>query len=120
MKLELISEDPKRPPIVLKQFPVIVGLDPGADVCLDDSSLGHYQCMIDDSDGTLMVWDLGTRSGTFVNGVRVHQKSPLESGDLLSFGKHHLEVRYASNLARPRSANGKSRAALAPSPALGT
>ncbi len=62
MKLELISVDQHKPPIVLDQFPVIVGLDPGADVCLDDSSVGHYQCMIDHSDGELMVWDLGTKA----------------------------------------------------------
>ena len=74
MKLELIGVDQHKPPIMLDQFPVIVGLDPGADVCLDDSSVGHYQCMIDHSDGELMVWDLGTKLGTFVNGHRVSPK----------------------------------------------
>ena len=32
MKLELTSVDRSKPPIVLHQFPVIVGLDPGADI----------------------------------------------------------------------------------------
>ena len=81
MKLELINVDRQKPPIVLHQFPVIVGLDPGEDVCLEDSAVGHYQCMIDFSDGGLMVWDLGTRSGTFINGARVSQNAPLQSGD---------------------------------------
>jgi predicted component of type VI protein secretion system len=87
MKLKLISGDPNAPAIVLDQFPVIVGLDPGADVCLDDSSVGHYQCMIDYSDGLLMVWDLGTKAGTFINGTRVSPKSPLQHGDEITFGK---------------------------------
>jgi pSer/pThr/pTyr-binding forkhead associated (FHA) protein len=103
MKLELISVDPQKPPIVLHQFPVIVGLDPGADVCLDDSSLGHYQCMIDQSDGELMVWDLGTRSGTLVNGVRVSPKAPLRSGDELSFGKYRFLARCQGGAAEPSS-----------------
>ena len=30
MKLELVNVDRQKPPIVLHQFPVIVGLDPGA------------------------------------------------------------------------------------------
>jgi len=93
MKLELIHVDQHKPPIMLDQFPVIVGLDPGADVCLDDSSLGHYQCMIDHSDGELMVWDLGTKLGTFVNGERVSPKAPLRPGDELAFGKSRFLVR---------------------------
>ncbi|MCE5266315.1 MAG: FHA domain-containing protein [Planctomycetaceae bacterium] len=109
MKLELISSDPNKSPIVLKQFPVIVGLDPGADVCLDDSSLGHYQCMIDDSDGELTVWDLGTRSGTFVNRVRVSPKAPLLPGDELAFGKHRFEARYGVGLGRPGRAGSTGR-----------
>ena len=64
MNFELISVDLLGPRIVLTEFPVIVGLDPSADICLNDSSLGHYQCMIDHSDGVLMVWDLGTKLGT--------------------------------------------------------
>ena len=111
MKLELISVDSKKSPIVLHQFPVIVGLDPGADVCLDDSSVGHYQCMIDQSDGELMVWDLGTRSGTLVNGVRVSPKAPLRSGDELSFGKHCFIVRHDAGPVRPLRSTREGRAA---------
>ncbi len=104
MKLELISADLEKPSIVLRQFPVIVGLDPGADVCLDDSAIGHYQCMIDHGDGTLMVWDLGTRLGTFINGVRVSPNAPLLSGDELVFGKHRFTVHYDDGVARPSRA----------------
>ena len=101
MKLELIHVDRQKPPIALRQFPVIVGFDPGADVCLDDSAVGHYQCMIDFSDGGLMVWDLGTRSGTFINGDRVSPNAPLLSGDELAFGKHRFTVRYDDGAVKP-------------------
>ena len=101
MKLELINVDRQKPPIVLDQFPVIVGLDPGADICLDDSAVGHYQCMIDFGDGGLMVWDLGTRSGTFINGDRVSPNAPLRSGDELAFGKNRFLVRYDDGTVKP-------------------
>lgn len=101
MKLELINVDQHKPAIVLHQFPVIVGLDPGADVCLDDSAVGHYQCMIDQGDGALMIWDLGTRSGTFINGVRVSANAPLLPGDELAFGKHRFVVHYDNGAAKP-------------------
>ena len=101
MKLELTRVDTPKPSIILQQLPVIVGLDPGADVCLDDSAIGHYQCMIDDSDGVLMVWDLGTRLGTFINGVRVRQKSPLRPGDELTIGKNCFVAHYDDGVTRP-------------------
>ena len=117
MKLELISVNQHKPPIVLDQFPVIVGLDPGADVCLDDSSVGHYQCMIDHSDGELMVWDLGTKAGTFVNGHRVAPKWPLRPGDELAFGKTRFVVQYDDGVAEPLrpgagEADGGSRTSI--------
>jgi pSer/pThr/pTyr-binding forkhead associated (FHA) protein len=101
MKLKLTNVDPHKPPVVLDQFPVIVGLDPGADLCLDDSSVGHYQCMIDHSEGELMVWDLGTKAGTFINGRRVSPKAPLQPGDELAFGKSRFLVHYDDGSARP-------------------
>jgi pSer/pThr/pTyr-binding forkhead associated (FHA) protein len=101
MKLELISEDRQKPSIVLQEFPVIVGLDPGADVCLDDSAIGHYQCMIDDSDGILTVWDLGARFGTFINGVRVVPRTPLMPGDQLTMGKTRFVAQYETAAAKP-------------------
>ena len=94
MKLELICVDRQKPSIELHQFPVIFGLDPGSDVCLDDSSVGHYQCMIDECDGGLMVWDLGTNLGTTVNGVRICKKAPLLSGDELGIGKNRFVAQY--------------------------
>ncbi|MEN6407446.1 MAG: FHA domain-containing protein [Thermoguttaceae bacterium] len=90
MKLELIHLDSEKPSIVLDQFPVIVGLDPGADICLDDSAIGHYQCMIDDADGLLTVWDLGTKLGTVINGVRISQKATLRPGDEIGIGRHRF------------------------------
>jgi pSer/pThr/pTyr-binding forkhead associated (FHA) protein len=106
MKLELINVDRQKPPFVLHEFPVIVGLDPGADVCLDDSAVGHYQCMIDFGDDGLMVWDLGTRAGTFINGERVAPNAPLQSGDELSFGKDRFLVRYDDGSTKlPRDAD---------------
>lgn len=101
MKLELVSLDRQKPPIVLQQFPVIVGLDPGADVCLDDSAIGHYQCMIDHADGVLMVWDLGTKAGTFINGERIVQKGPLMPGDEIAMGKSRFMAQYTNGAVAP-------------------
>jgi pSer/pThr/pTyr-binding forkhead associated (FHA) protein len=94
MKIELTSKDSQKRKIIVDQLPVIVGLDPGSDICLDDSSVGHYQCMIDDGDEGLMVWDLGTKHGTLINGIRIDKKSPLLPGDELSIGRNCFIVNY--------------------------
>jgi pSer/pThr/pTyr-binding forkhead associated (FHA) protein len=96
MKLELTCTDSRKKRFVVDQFPVIVGLDPGADICLDDSAVGHYQCMIDNDDEGLMVWDLGTKTGIYINGLRVQQKTPLLPGDELTIGRNSFVVHYDS------------------------
>jgi pSer/pThr/pTyr-binding forkhead associated (FHA) protein len=109
MKLELIRLDRQKPPIVLQQFPVIVGLDRGADICLDDSSIGHYQCMIDESDGLLTVWDLGTKLGTFINDVRISPTATLMPGDELTIGKNRFLARYDGPAKPPRRTEDDER-----------
>lgn len=115
MKVELIDTNAGRPKIVVDQLPVILGLSPSADICLDDSAIGHYQCMIDQSDGQLMVWDLGTKSGTWVNGIRVSQKSVLAPGDRLTIGRSTFAVHYPTDHGRGtrRTAAKKPRPASA-------
>ncbi len=94
MQIELTATDSCKRKFVVDQFPVIVGLDPGSDICLDDSAVGHYQCMIDDGDEGLMVWDLGTKTGTYINGLRVLKKTPLSPGDELTIGRSTFVVHY--------------------------
>jgi predicted component of type VI protein secretion system len=74
--------------IKLHQFPVIIGRGANGVVSLDDSSIGHYQCMIDkDADG-FMIWDLGTKDGTIINGQRIHKNMPLRHGDEIIIGSN--------------------------------
>jgi pSer/pThr/pTyr-binding forkhead associated (FHA) protein len=73
--------------IKLHQFPVIIGRGTNGDiVSLDDSSIGHYQCMIDRDIGGFMIWDLGTQVGTIINGQRINKNTPLQHGDKITIG----------------------------------
>jgi pSer/pThr/pTyr-binding forkhead associated (FHA) protein len=49
--------------------------------------------LIGQVDDHLEVWDLGTKGGTFVNGVRV-TRAALKSSDRISFGGTEFSVRY--------------------------
>jgi pSer/pThr/pTyr-binding forkhead associated (FHA) protein len=78
---------------VLENVPVLVGQNPENDVPLDGPSQGNYHCLISRSDNHLVVWDLGTGGGTFVNGVRV-SKASLRAGDTLMIGGTEFSVKY--------------------------
>lgn len=52
---------------------------------------GKYCCLVTEIDDRLVVHDLGSRAGTFVNGVRVSQAA-LKAGDTLSFNGREFVV----------------------------
>ena len=80
--------------IPLKHFPLRLGRSDDADVCVDDRWVSREHCQIDRSDGELMVRDLGSKHGTFVNG-RAVTLAELRPGDELSVGLSRFVVRSA-------------------------
>jgi len=94
MRIELVSPGPcKKQKIVISKLPAILGRGPDAAAHVDDSWVRQYQCMLEEIDGVLFVWDLGSRLGTFVNGRRI-TKGPVAQGDILTVGKTDLVVYY--------------------------
>jgi pSer/pThr/pTyr-binding forkhead associated (FHA) protein len=93
MKIELIGTESPYRRIVIDKLPAVVGRAASAEVCLNDSFVGSYQCIIEQGDEGIVVWDLGTRTGTFVNGVRI-RRGPLMPGDTLTVGRTDFIVQY--------------------------
>ena len=56
------------------------------DVYLDDPQVSRIHAALIARDEQLAVEDLGSQSGTTVNGMRVHTRQPLQMGDLVGFG----------------------------------
>jgi two-component system, NtrC family, response regulator GlrR len=67
----------------------VIGADPTADVTIDDAALSKFHCEIRIADGAIYVRDLGSRNGTFVDGVPVIE-APLRDGAQLSIGRTRL------------------------------
>lgn len=63
-------------------FPVMVSQN-GREADCEVAPEGSYHCLVTEVGDHLEVHDLGSRNGTFVNGVRV-TKAKLRSGDTLS------------------------------------
>jgi pSer/pThr/pTyr-binding forkhead associated (FHA) protein len=116
MRVELVGVGSRNPgqKLVLDALPAIIGREGGGDVVVEDSWVSRFQCMIGEEAGLLEVWDLGSRTGTFVNGRRI-QKVPLRPGDKLTIGRSEFEVRYepreAGSPAGPSDAGATEAAA---------
>jgi pSer/pThr/pTyr-binding forkhead associated (FHA) protein len=72
------------------ELPALVREDIPADAHAEPIE-GKYNCLISRVDGQLVVWDLGSGGGTFVNGTRV-TKACLKSGDRLRLGGAEFSV----------------------------
>ena len=71
----------------------VLGRSPDADVLLDDpyASMFHLRLTIDGD--TMVLADLGTTNGTYVNGRRITSPVTLNAGDSVQVGKTIMEVK---------------------------
>ena len=104
MKVALVTADRART-IVLDTLPAMIGRAANAEVNVDDSFVGSYQCILDEEADTLRILDLGSRTGTFVNGRRVKGAAVLMPGDRLTIGRTQFVVQYAREPALVLSEN---------------
>jgi len=70
--------------------PVTIGRCPESSLAVRDLTVSRAHLRIDGSDAVSVVADLGSTNGTFINGRRVDDASPLRPGDVLSFGPYSL------------------------------
>src|SRR6266700_8226702 len=76
-------------PLRKSEFPlgqqVSIGRDAGNAIRLEDPEVSPHHCSIGSQDGRLVLTDLDSSSGTFVNGIPVRQRE-LKSGDEVAVG----------------------------------
>jgi two-component system response regulator GlrR len=75
---------------------VVVGTHPSANVQLADPTLSRFHCEIEIVEGRALLRDLGSRNGTFVDGVSVLQ-AHLRPGAILTLGKSQVRFDPASD-----------------------
>lgn len=76
-----------------------IGRDHTCDVALDDESSSRRHAEILNREGKLVVRDLNSTNGTYVNDTRI-QESPLENGDRLSVGDTVFLMQTSAGLER--------------------
>jgi pSer/pThr/pTyr-binding forkhead associated (FHA) protein len=95
MLAKLIATNPvtARREIPLDCFPLRLGRRADADVCVEDRWVSRDHCEIDYVDHNLVVRDLNSKHGTYVNGRPIREME-LKPGDLLNIGLSKFLVQY--------------------------
>src|SRR6185312_3477972 len=76
--------------IPLRMFPVTIGRSAPAELVLEGGAVSRRHCKLELQDGQILVTDLGSTNGTFVNGVRLEAPVVLQDGAALAIGAHRL------------------------------
>jgi predicted component of type VI protein secretion system len=97
---------------LLAQDEVVVGRSPYCSIVLDHETLSRVHASFRVAqDGGVLLSDLGSSNGTFVNGARVDAPVRVGIGDEIRLGQVHMWLEAAS--ARPLIETGKfARTAL--------
>ncbi len=92
---EIVVHPPQGEPqvISLSDASVTLGRGEAVTVALDDVYVSDEHAAVVPEDGRWLVRDLGSTNGTFLNGARVTQATPLSAGDQIRLGKTRVEVR---------------------------
>jgi pSer/pThr/pTyr-binding forkhead associated (FHA) protein len=103
--LKFESEVVKEVP--LSSRPVTIGRAPDNDIPIDNLAVSNYHARVYSEAGCLVIEDLDSLNGTFVNDMRV-ERATLKDGDSIAVGKHRILVDQAHDTALPLDAFHKA------------
>ncbi len=86
----IVTGEARRP--IPVQGPTVVGRGGEADVELDDPFSSDRHVMLDRVENRLVIEDLGSTNGTFINGTRVQGRRALDKGDEILVGQTIMGV----------------------------
>jgi len=78
--------------------PVTIGRAPDNDISIDNLAVSNYHARVYVEAGSLVVEDLNTLNGSFLNDIRI-ERAMLKDGDGILIGKHHIVVDLSSEAA---------------------
>src|SRR5579863_3035473 len=90
-KLSLMFENKLVKEVPVGGRPVGIGRSPDNDIPVDNLAVSNYHARVYFEAGRLVVEDLDSLNGTFVNDLRV-ERATLHDGDSIWVGKHHIKV----------------------------
>lgn len=89
--------------------PVGIGRSPDNDLPIDNLAVSNYHARVYAEGGRLVVEDLDSLNGTFVNDLRI-ERATLHDGDSIWIGKHHIRVDATGDAPVPLDSRRKASA----------
>jgi len=62
---------------------IVIGRDGACDVVIPDRQVSRYHARLQPTDSGVVLEDLGSKNGSFCNGVRINEPQVLQDGDLV-------------------------------------
>lgn len=90
-KLSLMFQDKLVKQVAVGNRPIGIGRAPDNDLPVDNLAVSNHHARVYFEGGRLVVQDLDSLNGTFVNDLRV-ERATLHDGDSIWIGKHHIVV----------------------------
>jgi pSer/pThr/pTyr-binding forkhead associated (FHA) protein len=90
-KLSLMFEQKIVKEIPVGNRPIGIGRSPDNDIPVDNLAVSNYHARVYFEAGKLVVEDLDSLNGTFVNDMRI-ERATLHDGDNIHIGKHRIKV----------------------------
>src|ERR1700733_8602164 len=84
--------------VPIESWPVTIGRAPDNDIHIDNLAVSNYHARVYSEAGSLVVEDLNSLNGSFLNDIRV-ERAMLKDGDEILIGKHQILVDQAHDAA---------------------
>jgi serine phosphatase RsbU (regulator of sigma subunit) len=88
--LLVLSENAPPRHVPLNVLPLTIGRSAPSELILEGSTVSRRHCRLDQRDDGIILTDLGSTNGSFVNGERVTAPIALEDGARITIGAHAL------------------------------
>lgn len=108
-KLSLMFESKLVKEVPIGNRPVSIGRSPDNDIPVDNLAVSTYHARVYYEGGRLVVEDLDSLNGTFVNDLRI-ERATLHDGDSIWIGKHSIKVDTSADAAIPWDSGRKAAA----------
>src|SRR5437773_8263982 len=95
-KLSLMFDNKLVREVPVGSRPVTIGRAPDNDLSVDNLAVSSYHAKIYFEAGRMVIEDLNSLNGTFVNDLRV-ERATLHDGDKVHIGKHIIKVHTSSD-----------------------
>jgi hypothetical protein len=99
-RLVLRFENAMLKEVPLGTQPVTIGRAPDNDIHIDNLAVSNYHARVYVEAGSLVVEDLNSLNGSFLNDIRV-ERAMLKDGDTILVGKHEIQVDQMHDVAVP-------------------